>query len=91
MNLQTAHWLIFDVCLLHIQNSLIHISVNCDEIAEMTFVLQGKKQFLSPAIETKAIQKLAEYMTVYNKEDLTTNQLVPFVLICLVPARLPRL
>jgi hypothetical protein len=54
-------------------------------------VLQGKKQFLSPAIETKAIQKLAEYMTVYNKEDLTTNQLVPFVLICLVPARLPRL
>ena len=37
----------------------------------MTFVLQklGRKQFLSPAIETKAIQKLAEYMTVYNKEE----------------------
>lgn len=37
----------------------------------MTFVLQelGKKQFLSPAIETKAIQKLAEYMTVYNNEE----------------------
>ena len=37
----------------------------------MTFVLQelGKKQFLSPAIETKAIQKLAEYMTVYNSEE----------------------
>ena len=38
---------------------------------KMTFVLQelGKKQFLSPAIETNAIQKLAEYMTVYNKEE----------------------
>jgi hypothetical protein len=38
---------------------------------KMTFVLQqlGKKQFLSPAIETKAIQKLAEYMTVYQKEE----------------------
>jgi ATP-dependent phosphoenolpyruvate carboxykinase len=37
----------------------------------MTFVRQqlGKKQFLSPAIETKAIQKLADYMNVYNKEE----------------------
>jgi len=37
----------------------------------MSFVLQelGKKQFLSPAIETNAIQKLSEYMTVYNKEE----------------------
>ena len=35
----------------------------------MTFVLKklDEGQFLSPAIETEAIQKLAEYMTVYNK------------------------
>ena len=37
----------------------------------MPFVLQelGNSQFLSPAIETKAITKLAEYMTLYNKKD----------------------
>ena len=37
----------------------------------MTFVLQelGKKQFLSPAIQTDAIQKLAQYMKIYTKEE----------------------